>query len=227
MACNYTRLLESQVKPRQTCSFALYVPLKPLSTVIFSRRASSEKNGGVLRADMSSASLRPEVDNKRKEQIEEEIVSGEWPENFSLLNFDDLRAYLEPHIFKDKMEPSALLGEVMSTGLRTATVDQSLEEINHHFEVVSGLPIVDVQFKCIGVISKKDIHRASHGLASKVGEVMSSPAITLPPNKTVLDAAALMLKEKIHRIPIVNENDQVIGIVTRTDIFKALEGLPA
>lgn len=176
---------------------------------------------------MSSASLRTEVDNKRKEQIEEEIVSGEWPENFSLLNFDDLRAYLEPLIFKDKMEPSALLGEVMSTGLRTTTVDQSLEEINHHFEVVSGLPIVDVQFKCIGVISKKDILRASHGLAAKVGEVMSSPAITLPPSKTVLDAAALMLKEKIHRIPIVNENDQVIGIVTRTDIFKALEGLPA
>lgn len=227
MACNYTRVLESQVKPRQTCRFPLYVPLKPLSTVIFSRRASSYKNGGVLRADMSSASLRTEVDNKRKEQIEEEIVSGEWPENFSLLNFDDLRAYLEPLIFKDKMEPSALLGEVMSTGLRTTTVDQSLEEINHHFEVVSGLPIVDVQFKCIGVISKKDILRASHGLAAKVGEVMSSPAITLPPSKTVLDAAALMLKEKIHRIPIVNENDQVIGIVTRTDIFKALEGLPA
>ncbi|KAJ4968686.1 hypothetical protein NE237_015387 [Protea cynaroides] len=157
----------------------------------------------------------------------EEIIPGEWPENFSLLNYDDLRAYLEPEIFKDKMDPSTLLGEVMSTLIRTATVDQTLEEIDHHFEIVSGLPVIDDQFRCIGVVSKKDKQRASLGLKSKVAEVMSSPAITSLPNKTILDAAALMLKEKIHRIPIVNEEGQVVGMVTRTDIFRALEGLPA
>ncbi|XP_042514777.1 uncharacterized protein YtoI-like [Macadamia integrifolia] len=157
----------------------------------------------------------------------EEIISGEWPENFSLLNYDDLIAYLEPEIFKDKMDPATLLGEVMSTVVRTATVDQTLEEIDHHFEIVSGLPVIDDEFRCIGVISKTDKQRASLGLTSKVSEVMSSPAITSLPDKTVLDAAAVMLKEKIHRIPIVNEEGQVVGIVTRRDIFRALEGLPA
>ncbi|XP_058101275.1 uncharacterized protein LOC131245684 [Magnolia sinica] len=157
----------------------------------------------------------------------EGIISGEWSQNFSLLSYDDLRAYLEPEIFKDKMQPSALLGEVMSTLIRTVTVDQTLEEIDHHFEVVSGLPVINEELVCIGVVSKKDKQEASNGLKSKVGEIMSSPAITLSPDKTVLDAAALMLKMKIHRIPIVNEGGQVVGIVTRTDIFKALEGLPA
>ncbi|KAL5702628.1 hypothetical protein ACHQM5_027823 [Ranunculus cassubicifolius] len=158
---------------------------------------------------------------------QEEVISGEWPENFSLLNYDDLRAYLEPEIFKDKMEPSAMLGEVMSTTIRTATVDQTLEEIDYHFEIVSGLPVIDEGLVCIGVVSKKDKERASNGLKSKVGEVMSSPAITLTPNKTVLEAAVLMLKEKFHRIPIVNEGGQVVGMVTRSDIFNALEGLPS
>ncbi|KAF5194430.1 hypothetical protein FRX31_015984 [Thalictrum thalictroides] len=157
----------------------------------------------------------------------EEIITGEWPENFSLLNYDDLRAHLEPEIFKDKMEPSAFLGEVMSTTIRTATSDQTLEEIDYHFEMVSGLPVINDDFVCIGVISKKDKQRASNGLQSKVHEIMSSPAITLTPDKTVLEAAVLMLKEKLHRIPIVNEGGQVVGMVTRTDIFKALEGLPA
>ncbi|KAG9447637.1 hypothetical protein H6P81_013765 [Aristolochia fimbriata] len=157
----------------------------------------------------------------------EPILSGEWPENFSLLNYDDLRAYLEPEIFKDKTQPSAFLGEVMSTVIRTATIDQTVEEIKVHFEVVSGLPVVDDGLRCIGVISKKDISSELNTLKSKVGEVMSSPPITLTPEKTVLDAAALMLRKKVHRIPVVNEEGQVVGIVTRTDIFKALEGLPA
>lgn len=125
------------------------------------------------------------------------------------------------------MEPGALLGEVMSTTIRTATVGQTVEEIDHHFEFVSGLPVIDDDFVCIGVVSKKDKAKATDGLKSKVGEIMSSPAITLTPNKTVLEAAVLMLKEKFHRIPIVNEGGQVVGMVTRSDIFKALEGLPA
>jgi len=50
-------------------------------------------------------------------------------------------------------------------------------------------------------------------MESTVVEVMSSPAITLTPEKTVLEAAALMLKEKVHRIPVVNEQQQVIGKV--------------
>ncbi|XP_043718691.1 uncharacterized protein YtoI-like [Telopea speciosissima] len=191
--------------------FATSAVTFPITTT--SSRVASSKGVGV-RVEESS----PEP---------EDIISGEWPENFSLLNYDDLIAYLEPEIFKDKMDPATLLGEVMSTVVRIATVDQKLEEIDHHFEFVSGLPVMDDQFRCIGVISKKDKPRASLGLMSKVGEVMSSPAITSLPNKTVLDAAAVMLKEKIHRIPIVNEEGQVVGIVTRTDIFRALEGLPA
>ncbi|XP_008812400.2 uncharacterized protein LOC103723298 isoform X2 [Phoenix dactylifera] len=170
-------------------------------------------------ASSSTDDLRPALDENP-----EGIISGEWPENFSLLSYDDLRAYLDTQIISEQMKPTALLGEVMSTQIRTATADQTLEEIDHHFEVVSGLPVIDAELKCIGVVSKQDRAKASHGSKSKVGEVMSSPAITLSPDKTVLDAAALMLKMKIHRIPILNEKQQqVVGMVTRTDIFQALE----
>ncbi|XP_058095109.1 uncharacterized protein LOC131240706 [Magnolia sinica] len=169
---------------------------------------------------------RATVDRKELDENPEGIISGEWPQNFSLLSYDDLRAYLEPNLFKDKTQPSAILEEVMSTTIRTASADQTLEEIDHHFELVTGLPVVDDRFRCIGIVSKRDKERASNGLKSKVNEVMSSPAITLSPGKTVLEAAALMLKSKIHRIPIVNEGGQVVGMVSRTDIFKALESLP-
>lgn len=58
------------------------------------------------------------------------------------------------------------MGDVMSTVIRTATLDQTLEEIDHHFEVVSGLPVVDSGLICIGVVSKSDKERASNGVCS-------------------------------------------------------------
>ncbi|WP_180800288.1 CBS domain-containing protein, partial [Vibrio parahaemolyticus] len=66
----------------------------------------------------------------------------------------------------------------MSTAIITVTADQTLEEVEHHFEYVSGLPVVDDDLRCIGIISKSDRARArgaSLGRKSTVGEVMSSP----------------------------------------------------
>lgn len=209
MACNSARLL---------FTFPSGLRSRPLSSGLH----NCSKKAEVSAFWSSIGSVRPEIDDNP-----EGIISGEWPDNFSLLSFDDLRVYLEAHMSDDivKVGPCMMLGEVMSTSLMTAMADQSLEEIDGHFGLVSGLPVVDDEFRCVGVIAKSDRAKASFGLETKVGEVMSSPAITLSPNKTVKDAAALMLKKKIHRIPIVNERSRVIGIVTRTDILQALEAL--
>jgi CBS domain-containing protein len=52
---------------------------------------------------------------------------------------------------------------------------------------------------------------------------MSREPVACPPTARVADAAGLMLKKKIHRIPIVDpESKVVVGIVTRTDIFTVM-----
>ncbi|KAM0919087.1 hypothetical protein ACQ4PT_008485 [Festuca glaucescens] len=163
--------------------------------------------------------MRPAIDENP-----EGVLSGEWPENFSLVSYEDLRKYLESQIVStDKMSPTAKLSEVMSRPVEVAMADQKLAEVDALFATQSGLPVLDGEGRCIGVVSKKDKAKASNGLDSTVAEIMSSPAITLTLDKTVLEAAALMLKHKVHRIPVVNEQLQVIGIVTRTDVFQALE----
>lgn len=58
----------------------------------------------------------------------------------------------------------ALLGETMSTPVLVATADQTLEEVECHFEAVSGLPVVDSSLRCVGVVVKNDRARASHGV---------------------------------------------------------------
>ncbi|WVZ73129.1 hypothetical protein U9M48_021474 [Paspalum notatum var. saurae] len=155
------------------------------------------------------------------------IISGEWPDNVYLLCYDDLRAYLESQEpVQADSQCVTLLGEAMSTPVLMATADQTLEEVQCHFEAVSGLPVVDRSLRCVGVVVRNDQARASHGQSkTKIAEVMTSPAITLSSDKTVMDAAVLMLKMKIHRLPIVNQDEQVIGIVTRADVLRELEGL--
>jgi ornithine carbamoyltransferase len=149
--------------------------------------------------------------------------TGEWAENFSLLNYEDLSKHYENDLFKPEAQPTTFLADVMSRTIITASPEQALEEVNHYFSDISGLPVVDHEHKCVGVLSKKD-RAKSQSLKTKVKEVMTAPAITLSADKIVSDAAVLMLKNKIHRIPIVNERNQVIGIVTRTDIFNAMAG---
>jgi CBS domain-containing protein len=121
-------------------------------------------------------------------------------------------------------QPNTHLADVMSKTIATAFPQQLLHEVEHHFKNISGLPVIDEELKCVGVLSKKDFEKASDVMKAAVHEVMTSPPITLSAEKTVSDAAVLMLKNKIHRIPIVNESNQVVGMVTRTDIFTALEG---
>ncbi len=54
-----------------------------------------------------------------------------------------------------------------------------------------------------------------------VGEVMSSPAITIREDADIEAAAALMLREGIARLPVVREH-QLVGIVTRADIVRGV-----
>lgn len=59
----------------------------------------------------------------------------------------------------------SLLWEAMSTPVIVATAEQTLEEVECHFEAVSGLPVVDSSLRCIGVVVKNDRTRASHGVS--------------------------------------------------------------
>ena len=48
---------------------------------------------------------------------------------------------------------------------------------------------------------------------------MSTPLITVSADKTVVDAAQMMVKHKVRRLPVVDKSDKVIGIVTVRDLL--------
>jgi len=57
---------------------------------------------------------------------------------------------------------------------------------------------------------------------SKISSIMKVPVISLKPTNTVKDAAELMLKKGIGRVPVVDRKGKLVGIVDREDIVRAL-----
>jgi acetoin utilization protein AcuB len=54
----------------------------------------------------------------------------------------------------------------------------------------------------------------------KVGSIMSKPAITIPYDHTVDEAAGIMLKKGISGMPVTDRSGEMIGIITKSDIFR-------
>jgi CBS domain-containing protein len=131
----------------------------------------------------------------------------------------------------------------MTEGVVSVKPDASLREaasvlVEHR---VSGLPVVDEVGEVVGVLSETDIvMKASGGrehsgylswffdsdvtgdkvAAETVGQAMSSPALTITPDRTVHDAARLMIDERVNRLPVVRDGT-LVGILTRSDIVRA------
>ncbi|WP_435851795.1 CBS domain-containing protein [Streptomyces misionensis] len=91
---------------------------------------------------------------------------------------------------------------------------------------ISGLPVIDRDDKVLGVVSASDLVReraAGHPDGpgeTPVREVMSTPAVTVHPEQRVPDAARLMERRGVERLPVVDEEDRLIGIVTRRDLLR-------
>ena len=101
-------------------------------------------------------------------------------------------------------------------------------------ERIRRLPVVDKNGKLVGIVSDKDLLRVSPSPATtlsayeipyllskvKAGDVMTKQVITVSEDTPIEDAARIMVDNKIGGLPVVNENDVVVGIITETDIFK-------
>jgi signal-transduction protein with cAMP-binding, CBS, and nucleotidyltransferase domain len=76
----------------------------------------------------------------------------------------------------------------------------------------------------VGIVTEEDINckvvaKDKRPGTVKVGEIMSTPLITVSAGKTVGDAAHMMIKHRVRRLPVVDDDNTVIGIVTVRDLL--------
>ena len=119
---------------------------------------------------------------------------------------------------------STVVNEVMSKNLLTLDKSTSLQEAAEHMKKLSvGCVIVTEDNNPIGIITERDfvtkIAAEGRPLFTEIKEVMSSPLITIDPEETIWEASELMKEKLIHKLP-VKENDEIVGIITTSDIVK-------
>ncbi|MGY3848127.1 CBS domain-containing protein [Streptomyces hydrogenans] len=82
---------------------------------------------------------------------------------------------------------------------------------------ITGLPVVDADDHVIGVVSESDLLARR---ALTVRGVMSTPAVTVHAEEAAADAARLMARRGVERLPVVDEEERLVGIVTRRDLLR-------
>jgi len=85
---------------------------------------------------------------------------------------------------------------------------------------ISGLPVVDENGKLLGIITNRDI-RFVKNFNKKISEVMTKEnLITVPVGTTLEEAKEILHKHKIEKLPVVDENGYLKGLITIKDIEK-------
>ncbi|MCX4418762.1 CBS domain-containing protein [Streptomyces mirabilis] len=141
------------------------------------------------------------------------------------------------------------VGSVMATEVVTARYGTPFKEVARLLTEhrISGLPVIDEDDKVLGVISETDLmvrqagvldpyetprrfrftgltrgarRQAAKGHARTAGQLMSVPPVTVHADETIAEAARTMAHSRVERLPVVDDEDRVVGIVTRRDLIQ-------
>ncbi|WMX48447.1 CBS domain-containing protein [Streptomyces roseicoloratus] len=87
---------------------------------------------------------------------------------------------------------------------------------------ITAMPVVDESNRPLGVVSEADLVRHSatgerHGTA---GALMSSPAVVARPEWSVVRAARVMDRAKVKRLPVVDVDGRLVGVLSRSDLVQ-------
>ncbi|HET9082249.1 MAG TPA: CBS domain-containing protein [Trebonia sp.] len=134
------------------------------------------------------------------------------------------------------------VSDVMATSVVTVDRATSYKEIARLLAEhrISGMPVLKMGREVAGVVTEADLlaaeaktvrrlrttagrlglpHRVSRHPVFTAGELMSAPAITVGPNVTIHAAGRLMSNHRVRLMPVVDERNRLIGVVSRRDLL--------
>ena len=129
-----------------------------------------------------------------------------------------------------------LVREWMSSDVITIDENTSMMKALHIMKEnrIRRIPVT-ARGTLVGIVSDRDLKEASPSRATtldvhelyyllaeiRVKEIMTKNPITIHPDETVERAAVMMLEHKVSGLPVVNELNELVGVITQSDVFRA------
>ncbi len=150
----------------------------------------------------------------------------------------------------ERLTRAVTAGEIMTRDVVAVRPDTPLAKVAEAMGTrgISGLPVTDAAGRVVGVISEKDFltHMGvpeprnfmslvasclqSRGCVAlpikqrQAADLMTSPAITVGPETSIKEIAAILTAKGINRVPVADPEGRLLGIVSRGDLIKATMG---
>ncbi len=147
----------------------------------------------------------------------------------------------------ERISSAVKAGDIMTTPVHSVRVDTAAQTVAEVMAEhgISGVPVLDQHGKVAGVISEKDFitrmgaKDAAHvmgiiaaclrgkgcvatSIRSKhAGDIMTSPAVTVTVYATAFEIMDLFTDKGINRVPVVDDKEELVGIVSRADLISA------
>jgi CBS domain-containing membrane protein len=147
---------------------------------------------------------------------------------------------------RERLAQQIPVRDIMTKRVVTTKRNSDIHEISALFSEnrISGLPVVDEGNHVIGIVSEADVlsmagmekehtfkdilrHILGEPLPKRkrggtVGEIMSSPAITTSSEADIREVAGILEGKRIKRLPVVDGENRLLGIISRGDIVRAM-----
>ena len=117
---------------------------------------------------------------------------------------------------KVKRAENVMILEPVSIGV-DATVSEALELMKEY--KIGGIPVIRDDNVLVGIVTNRDL-RFENEMTKKISEIMTRDLVTTEQETDLDKAAHILQKHKIEKLPIVNENNQLVGLITYKDITK-------
>ncbi len=141
-----------------------------------------------------------------------------------------------------------IVKDIMTSSVKTATGNTLIKDIASMmcFNKISGVPVIDDTNTLIGILSEKDILKAMFPDVAQImqegakpdfesieadytnlldkcaSDLMTQTVASVTPNMPLLKAASLMCVKNIRRIPVTDDGNKLVGIISIGDVHKAI-----
>lgn len=121
------------------------------------------------------------------------------------------------HVRKVKRSESGMIIDPITLSI-TSTIGEALQLMKLHS--IGGIPIVDNNGKLVGILTNRDL-RFQEDYNRPVQEVMTKEKlITAPVGTSLNDAKKILQQFRIEKLPVVDQNNKLVGLITYKDILK-------